>query len=80
MNDETLKLDIIKAGGYAYSQFNIDPWGHSRVTGGMTLRDYFAAQWMNGFVANPESADLAVKKAAEKAYLIADAMLAERVK
>lgn len=85
-NQGFLKQAIIDAGGTAYPMpdpLTAMPNNQNELmffATGMTLRDYFAAQWMNGFVANPDSADLAVKKAAEKAYLIADAMLAERVK
>lgn len=80
MNDETLKLDIIKAGGYAYPQFNIDPWGHSLVTGGMTLRDRFALAVLQGAAGSPDSAGMSWNLIADHAYRAADAMLAERAK
>ncbi len=67
-----------------YSSFDIDP--------GMSLRDWFAGQALNGLMANPEryeylaerisagtlSQDQATEKNVKKAYLIADAMIAER--
>lgn len=47
-------------------------------TEGMTLRDYFAAKWLQGFMANPALDDLTPDLAACKAYQIADAMLKAR--
>lgn len=52
---------------------------------GMTLRDYFAAQALMGFIANSSIVGMLNKgfqpgPAAEAVYLIADAMLAERRK
>jgi hypothetical protein len=52
---------------------------------GMTLRDYFAAKALTGFVCNASFPDLLRKGfnpefAAEAAYLIADAMIAQRSK
>lgn len=50
---------------------------------GMTLRDYFAAAALQGICSNfPEAADAVGSRhgVAEDAYLIADAMLAEREK
>lgn len=46
-------------------------------TGGLTLRDYFAAQAMAGFLAVPGGIN--PQADAHLAYLIADAMLAERM-
>lgn len=45
---------------------------------GMTLRDYFAAKWMQGFMANPAVDDMTPDLAACKAYQMADAMLKAR--
>ncbi len=45
---------------------------------GMTLRDYFAAKWLQGFMANPAVDDLTPDLAACKAYQVADAMLKAR--
>lgn len=52
---------------------------------GMSLRDYFAAKALAGIVSNSDLPDLfnrgfAPHKAAECAYAIADAMMAERKK
>lgn len=43
---------------------------------GMTLRDYFAAKAMQGFLANPERSN--TRDVAKWAYSAADAMLAAR--
>lgn len=50
---------------------------------GMSLRDYFAAKAMQGFVLNPEYTHLDNEDydaTAKDSYLIADAMLKERAK
>lgn len=53
-------------------------------TGGMTLRDYFAAKAMQGFCANNSHSAVdgpqEFKFAANEAYKMADSMLAERAK
>lgn len=54
--------------------------GSTEIHAGMTLRDWFAGKWLEGFIANPQIPDLTPKDAAEKAYFIADAMLKERSK
>lgn len=50
-----------------------------RVITGMSLRDYFAAKALAGMLADPNFDDGAIR-AAELAFLVADAMLAERAK
>jgi len=45
---------------------------------GMTLGDYFAAKWLQGFMANPQTPDIDWRDAASAAYKMADAMLNER--
>lgn len=47
---------------------------------GMTLRDYFAAKAMQGFLAGRYSTIPDPEYAAEHSYKIADAMLKERAK
>lgn len=47
---------------------------------GMTLRDWFAGQAMQGICAHVDSWGLSVPGIADQAYEIADAMLAERAK
>ncbi|HIE4193250.1 MULTISPECIES: hypothetical protein [Burkholderia] len=45
---------------------------------GMTLRDYFAAKAMQGMCAQPDTWGLMVPQIAERAYVMADAMLRAR--
>lgn len=45
---------------------------------GMTLRDYFAAKWMQAYVSNPATNDITETELAQFSYEIADAMLAAR--
>ncbi|MGA8121098.1 hypothetical protein [Rouxiella badensis] len=47
---------------------------------GMTLRDYAAIKAMQGILANPNANENVVNWVARDAYLLADAMLAERSK
>lgn len=46
--------------------------------GGMSLRDWFAGQWLAGLAA--EGVAASAEEYAEEAYDIADAMLAQRAK
>lgn len=46
--------------------------------GGMTLRDYFAAKAMQGFIACPDTDNLMADELSQWAYKIADAMLKAR--
>ena len=77
-----------KTGGPAFPmmhKWRADSYGAAANTGyeveeyyaGMTLRDYFAAKAMQGFGA---TTGWDYKYLSEHAYLIADAMLAEREK
>lgn len=54
---------LAKTGGYAKD---------------MMLRDYFAAKWMQAYVANPETPDITETELAQFSYEIADAMLKAR--
>lgn len=73
----------INDGGPAFPQTTVDHFGGTpsvTVTGGMTLRDWFAGQALAGLAADevlPLTADEAMELAAG-AYFVADAMLAER--
>jgi hypothetical protein len=71
-------------GGPAFPSQHIDSGcSPMQPADGMTLRDYFAAKAMAAMVGNVSTAaDAAVVRVgiAEDAYLIADAMLAERAK
>jgi hypothetical protein len=60
------------SGGPAYPTY---PKGFSQ---GMTLRDYFAGQAMQGFAANRTYSELSDAQLAKASYLMADAMLEAR--
>jgi len=45
---------------------------------GMSMRDYFAAKWLQGYMANPSLDDIKREDAASQAYKMADAMLKAR--
>ena len=62
---------------YAFPQ-SIQAGDYSQATGGLTLRDYFAAQAMQGMLAASEN--YPTPELANYAYQVADAMLAERAK
>lgn len=76
-------------GGQAFPLGANEYAGHGPVSG-MTLRDYFAAKAMNGYLANAwqaetldslgESAAQQMATVAEISYAMADAMLKERAK
>jgi hypothetical protein len=63
-------------GGWAFPAQHFDLAEHEH---GMTLRDYFAGQAMQGMLAGRE-APLTPHEWATCAYALADAMLAERSK
>lgn len=72
-------MDWNKAGGAAFPLK--EPMTHDEL--GMTLRDYFAAQALGGIEASQGNSGnfvSTVAKVAERAYQLADAMLAERAK
>jgi hypothetical protein len=56
----------------------IDAWGSDEM--GMTLRDYFAAKAIERCLVKYGDSPQGIDTAAENAYRIADAMLAERDK
>ena len=45
---------------------------------GMSLRDWFAGQWLAGYIANPHGYFETAEAAAQCAYTVADAMLEAR--
>lgn len=47
---------------------------------GLSMRDYFAAKAVQGFIASPQFTAWSSTMYAEEAYAIADAMLQERAK
>jgi hypothetical protein len=74
-------------GGPAFPLQDWDPVIQSRrIDTGMTLRDYFATKAMQGLLANgdgptaPWFDDRGMAGVAAWAYIVADAMLAERAK
>ncbi len=73
----------MKDGGPAFPVLGMSRIGdqgiHQVFSGGMTLRDYFAAKAMQGIIANATCLGVA-KEVADDAYIVADAMLAERDK
>lgn len=70
-------------GGAAFPQhgWSRDPEANKYMQdkGGMTLRDYFAAKALGG-IASMYHEHWTLERAAEAAYELADAMLAERAK
>jgi len=55
------------------------PWMHKDITcTGMTLRDYFAAKAMQGFIADGAAPEVSKTTIALMAYAMADAMIKER--
>ena len=48
------------------------------MTGGMTLRDWFAGQAIAGFAANPKNREWTARKCAYDAYQYADEMIKAR--
>lgn len=46
----------------------------------MTLRDYFAGQWLAGLGGAPDLKTVNRKSIADDCYKMADAMLAERIR
>lgn len=70
-------MDKKPTGGQAFpmpsgpNNFNIE---------GMTLRDYFAAKTLQGLVSHPNYDGEMCHNAVKESYLMADAMLRERVK
>lgn len=66
-------------GGPAFPAFEHHAgYGQMMAVGGMTLRDYFAAKYLEGYMANPELFFPEREDAAREAYLMADAMLKAR--
>jgi hypothetical protein len=69
-------------GGPAFPAFEHHAgYGQMMAVGGMTLRDYFAAKAMQGFMANKSNPmHYQPEEDAQWAYMIADAMLKARKK
>lgn len=70
-----------ETGGSAFPQASYNMKGGYDITGGMTLRDYFAAKAMAVFFDSDAGHDLiGCQTIAKEAYAMADAMLKEREK
>lgn len=67
-----------KDGGPAFPHMMLP--GHRDYAPGMSLRDWFAGQAIAGVLAEQCMEHLSSENIAEKAYALADAMLAEREK
>lgn len=67
-----------KNGGPAFPNAHYNRTGGYDISGGMTLRDYFAAKVMGGMCTITGTDFGGVNEAARIAYKIADAMLAAR--
>lgn len=78
--EELLKVfDSMVDGGPAFGEFK-QAGECSIKTGGITVRDYFAAKAMQGMVAAPYNPASDEFMLARDAYTLADAMLRERAK
>ncbi|MGG5541927.1 hypothetical protein P4G95_09000 [Burkholderia vietnamiensis] len=76
-------MNEIKDGGPAFPcHTNPRPGTLNEAPQGMTLRDYFAAKFMQGFIAAPdretEYSHVTKDECAKRAYQMADAMLRAR--
>ena len=67
-----------KTGGPAFPVFPETGGGHAGAFHGMSLRDYFAAKAMQGFISQATWTDKEFLGEAEAAYRVADAMLKAR--
>lgn len=66
----------IKTGGQAFPTVG-SQYSHEE---GMTLRDYFAAKAMQGYISSDDECEWDPIYLASWAYRVADAMIAERAK
>ena len=72
-------MNSIETGGPAFAQQLESNRDGFAITGGMTLRDYFAAKAMQGFMANKSNPmHYQPEEDAQWAYMIADALLKAR--
>ncbi len=65
-------------GGPAFSQCVYNMKGGYDITGGMTLRDYFAAKVVQTYLADPAFSNVTQGTIARLAYDMADSMLEAR--
>jgi hypothetical protein len=81
-------MSATKDGGAAFPQFDVvsgESDGHGDaievytvVSGGMKLRDYFAAAALTAYASNPESSNHSYEEIAQWSYDAADAMIRAR--
>ena len=69
-----------KDGGPAFPAVKMRENGSPECTEGMTLRDWFAGQALNGLIACPDIQISSLSGYAQQAYRQADAMIVERKK
>jgi len=66
-------------GGPAFPQSSVEQLASKFNVQGMTMRDYFAAKAMQGYLGSPEwLREVSPQGTAEAAYRVADAMLKAR--
>ena len=65
-------------GGSAFPLIN-DHTHPTTINNGMTLRDYFAGQALAGILVSPNLTHLSINDIADRAFLVAEAMLDERM-
>ena len=68
-------MNNTKTGGPAFAQCSYNMKGCYDITGGMTLRDYFAAKAMDAFLSRDGGT---LESDAKAAYMMADIMLKVR--
>ena len=74
-------MSNIDDGGAAFPHPNLNydgNWDRNKAIEGMTLRDYFAATALTGFLANPSNEFVKFHEVASDAYNTADQMLKAR--
>lgn len=74
--------DTMNTGGPAFPEVRISSGDNYNPPtklyySGMTMRDYFAAQWLTTFAVSP-NAKVTAEEVAKKCYCVADAMLKAR--
>jgi hypothetical protein len=72
-------MNNTNTGGPAFPQSSVEQLASKFNVQGMTLRDYFAAKAMQGYLGSPEwLREVSPQGTAEAAYRVADAMLKAR--
>jgi hypothetical protein len=72
-------MNNTNTGGPAFPQSSVEQLASKFNVQGMTMRDYFAAKAMQGYLGSPEwLREVSPQGTAEAAYRVADAMLKAR--